>query len=226
MGVLDLLFPKQCFNCKKYGSYLCKNCVPPPIIKQKCIVCEKWAIDGFTHPRCEGPYTIDRILSIWDYTGAIRRAIISLKYKFAAEIAKELAGHCARALNLNPQGEALRSFSLVPIPMHWQRENWRGFNQVEEIGKSLSQSLGLGWEQNMLLRTQRRKPQVALNQEQRARNIKDAFSLNSNYERQTMNKENILLFDDVYTTGATLKEAGKVLKKAGVKKVWAVTIAR
>jgi competence protein ComFC len=244
MGFLDLLFPKQCFGCKKYGAYLCERCVPDHIVnknsqhathivKQKCIVCEKWAIDGFTHPRCEGKYNVDRIVSLWDYNGAIRRAIISLKYKFASEIAKELAEHSVGALrrqNLFRHPEFISGSAsvpvLIPIPMHWKRKNWRGFNQVEEIGKRLSQSLNLQWEPNLLVRTKQTRVQAGLKAEARSKNVQGVFSINSNYEQRTTNNKLFILFDDVYTTGATLKEAGRVLKKAGTKKVWALTIAR
>ncbi len=224
MNLIDFLFPKQCLGCKRYGSYICEKCLPSSyIVKQKCIVCEKWAIDGFTHPRCEGKYTIDRTISIWDYNGTIRKAIVALKYKFAKEIADELTQYTLNTLN-NMNIQFPKDSILVPIPMHWHRKNWRGFNQVEEIGKSLSQSLDLRYMPNLLLRMERRFAQVGLKAEERTKNIEGVFDINGKLQ-MPVNKP-IVLFDDVYTTGATLKEAGKILKKAGAKKVWVLTIAR
>jgi competence protein ComFC len=229
--LLDLLFPKQCLGCGKCGQYLCERCIAPQLTKQKCIVCEKWAIDGFTHPRCIGKYTIDRTISIWDYNGTVRKAIISLKYKFAKEIAGELVTHIIKAIDVMNLQISSNSI-ILPIPMHWKRKNWRGFNQVEEIGKSLSQSISeacrfeVSYEPNLLVRIQQNKPQAGLKRTERATNISGVFSVSPNYSPLAISDKLCILFDDVYTTGATLKEAGKVLKQNGAKRVWALTIAR
>ncbi len=195
-------------------------------MRERCIVCEKSAIDGFTHPGCAKKYSIDRVISIWPYEGVMRKAILSLKYKFATEIAKELAEHSVRVVKqLNPQIPS--NAVLVPIPMHWLRENWRGFNQTEEIGKLISENLGLQHESNILIQRKRKQTQAGLKAKERSINIQDVFSLNPIHKSSILNPNSIfILFDDVYTTGATLKEAGKVLKRAGAKKVWALTIAR
>lgn len=231
MQLLDLLFPKQCLGCKKQGSYLCLNCISSlPIVKQRCIVCEKQAIDGFTHPKCARKYSIDRMVSIWPYEGVMRKAILSLKYKFATEIAKELADHITRTQQISQTSLIsliIPNSLLIPIPMHWLRENWRGFNQTEEIGKLISEGLGLRYEQNLLFQTKRKQTQAGLKADARFKNIAGVFSLNPVHKSSISNPNAIfILFDDVYTTGATLKEAGKVLKRAGAKTVWALTIAR
>lgn len=196
-----------------------------PLVKQKCIVCERAAIDGFTHPKCKGRYSIDRTISLWEYSGVVRKAIIALKYKFAFEIAKEVADHSSKGILHIDSLIRGNDKVLIPIPMHWQRKNWRGFNQVEEIGKLISKEFVFQYSPNVLKRNQKRQVQATLNQEQRAKNIEGVFAVSDNQQLAISDKLTIL-FDDVYTTGATLKEAGKVLKRNGVKKVWALTIAR
>lgn len=114
--------------------------------------------------------------------------------------------------------------TIVPIPLFWYKENERGFNQVKLIEKELSKRLNLPFSNKLLVRKKMTASQTKLNPKDRLKNVADAFStsphiLISSYPY-------ILLIDDVWTTGATLKTAGNVLKRAGVKKVWGLTLAR
>lgn len=114
------------------------------------------------------------------------------------------------------------SFDLVvPIPLHVKRKKWRGFNQAEIIAEDLAQKfkVRLG---NQLVRNRETKTQVGLSKDERKKNINGAFSLISTVG---IKSKNILLVDDVYTTGATMSEACKVLKKAGANEVWALCAA-
>jgi len=230
MGLLDIFYPKQCLGCKKYGKYICRDCIRSlPQVKQRCIVCQRPAIDGYTHPTCRGKYTIDRAIALYPYRSVVGKAIRSLKYKFATEIAKELCEIIISHSPISLTTQIPPNSVLVPIPMHWRRKNWRGFNQTEVIGESLSQSLGLSWKPNLLIRTTQPKAQEGLKREDRISNVSNVFSLSPNpiHKSSILNPKSVyILFDDVLTTGSTLSEAGKVLKKAGAKKVWAVTIAR
>jgi competence protein ComFC len=230
--LLDLLFPKTCLGCGRYGKYICKECISDLEVKQRCIVCQRPAIDGYTHPYCKGKYTIDRAIALYPYRSVVGKAIRSLKYKFATDIAKELVEYSVQAIhNKNiifcHSGRDPESASvpiLTPIPMHWKRKNWRGFNQTEVLGEQISKKLGLKYEPHVLHRIKQPKAQEGLKKEERQSNVSNVFSLNSQAKLLTTNC--YILFDDVLTTGSTLSEAGKVLKKAGAKKVWAVTIAR
>jgi predicted amidophosphoribosyltransferase len=109
MNLLDLLFP-TCLECGTYGKYLCDSCV------------EK-VLDG----------TFDKNnFSIFKYKGVIRKAITALKYKFATDIADELVEVCLTRLKSTKFKDVL----LIPIPLHRQRENWRGFSQAEILGRN------------------------------------------------------------------------------------------
>jgi competence protein ComFC len=225
--LLDLLFPRQCLNCKKVGSYICSTCISSlPQVKQRCVVCQKPAVDGYTHPYCKGKYTIDRAIALYPYKSVIGKAIRSLKYKFASDVSKELAEYSIMSIQKHHL-ELISPFVLIPIPMHWKRKNWRGFNQTEVLGEQLSKKLGLRYKSDILIRTSQFKPQEGLKKEERQSNISHVFSLSPIRKSYFLNPNSIyILFDDVLTTGSTLSEAGKVLKKAGAKKVWALTIAR
>jgi len=164
------------------------------------------------------------LVHLWPYGGVVRKAILGLKYKYATEIAKELSSNITSEVKSNRVALPKKA-TLVPIPLHKKRKNWRGFNQVEEIGKLVSEAVGWEFVPDMLVRRELRTPQTELKREQRKKNIKGAFALNPIYDIHNT-KYDIILFDDVYTTGSTLKEAAKVLRRNGSGDVFGLTIAR
>lgn len=234
MNLLDLLFPPRCVACGKIGKYLCSKCsLLIRIIRlneQVCPVCERPAIDGETHPYCKDRYSLDGLTSFFVYEGPIRKAIKLLKYRFVTDLANEIV---LKAFAL-PLSEA-KGFSkatpyeanvvLTSVPLHWRRYNWRGFNQAEVLGKLMAQKLGIKFLPDLLVRKKHTEPQVKLKSKERKENIKDAFAINSK-QCFLLSTHYFLLFDDVWTTGSTLRACAKVLKQAGAKKVWGMTLAR
>lgn len=227
---LDLLFPKKCVACKKEGVYFCQECTLD--IKQTdlvCPKCEKLAIGGQTHPVCRRKFGLDGLWSLGIYQEPLRPAIQALKYKRIKEIANILADitleywakYQPYVLDLikKDRGE---NWIIIPIPLHWWKENDRMFNQSSLFGQALSDSLGLTYLE-ALKRTRYTKSQVRLKGKQRQQNIKNAFVLSTNYPLQTTN---CLLIDDVWTTGSTMRECTYILKRNGAKKVWGITLAR
>ncbi|MFV1917349.1 MAG: ComF family protein [Patescibacteria group bacterium] len=223
MAIVDLLFPKKCLNCGRDRSYVCLSCLSKLFeLKQTCFECGRPSVDGMTHERCKLPWGLDGLVFLWPYQGVIRQAIIKLKYKFALEIAKELSDHITDHLQKRSVALPLDA-TLLPIPLYWYRKNWRGFNQVEEIGKLVTNNMNWDFQSDLLVRKRLKKPQTDLKKDERAENIRGVFTLNPNYQLQSIS---YMLFDDVLTTGATIKEAAKVLKRNGAKDVWGLTIAR
>lgn len=224
MSILDLIFPKSCLSCGKTGGYVCADCLSKVrILKPACPYCEKDSIDGFTHTKCKKKFGLDGLISIWDYEGVIRKAILTLKYKYATEIESEIV----RYLTIFIKNNVLFStnhYTLIPIPLFWHRQNIRGFNQSEEIGKLIAKEMGWSFDPNLLIKKKSTSPQATLSVDARRQNLRGVFALSSSDIQHTI--PNILLFDDVFTTGSTLKECAKVLKRGGVKKVWGMTIAR
>jgi ComF family protein len=228
--ILDFLFPRRCLGCGKVGHYFCSDCLNLVLLKdqQICPVCGRASLGGLTHHFCRRPFGLDGLTSIFAYKGVVTKAIKKLKYKFVKDLAEELV-----ELFLSFCGEeklfsdfcCLPNVVLVPIPLHPQRLRWRGFNQAELLGKLIAKNLEIKFVPGLLLRVKNTKPQVELDKAQRQINIRRAFALNRNCKLKIGNW-NFILFDDVWTTGATLKEAGKVLKRNGAKKVWGLTIAR
>lgn len=222
MGVLDLLFPKTCLGCGKEGLYVCSGCLAKVrLVKPVCPYCEKASIDGFTHTKCAKKYGLDGLICPWEYEGVVRKAILALKYKHATEIVMELQRYTVTELKskLVPS-----NYCLVPVPLHWYRQNTRGFNQSIEIGKAVAEQMGWKFTPDLLVKKVSTKSQAGLSVKDRKQNLHGVFSVSPYIDISLY--PNILLFDDVFTTGSTLKEAAKALKRAGVAKVWGLTIAR
>jgi ComF family protein len=223
MSLVDVIYPKSCFGCGKSGRYMCLNCIkkvrPSSLV---CVECERQAVDGMTHIKCKRKQSMDGAVCLWNYEGVVRKAIIGLKYKYASQIAGELAGWSVQVLK-----QKFKAFPedivLVPVPLHKRRANWRGFNQAEVMGKMIAQEMKWKYIPDLLIRKKQTQPQTSLKEKERKSNLLGVFTLNPNYQLPSIN---YIVFDDVCTTGATLREAGKVLKRNGAGSVWGLTIAR
>lgn len=201
--ILDFLFPKTCLGCGSGGIYICDSCLNDVLL------------NGWFENNC----------SIFKHEGVIRKVIISLKYKFAHDLTDELVERVVEVIKTNPKFDNLKSnFVLVPIPLHKQRENWRGFNQSELIGERVAKKMTWEYFPDLLIRNKNTVPQINLKGLERRSNLSGVFSYNPNHSINTKSK--ILLFDDVYTTGSTISEAKKTLNQAGIKNIKSLTVAR
>lgn len=113
---------------------------------------------------------------------------------------------------------------IIPIPLHPARYRNRGYNQAEVLAKELGKVLGILTEESILIRTQKTDPQKKLAPGKRRRNLSGAFSVMEK-RKNLLEGRKILLVDDIYTTGSTIDEAARVLKKAGAEKVFYLTIS-
>lgn len=234
--VLDFIFPKRCLGCGriglpagKAGKYFCQRCTSRikiiEVNEAICPVCEKPAIDGATHPRCQTRYALDGLTSFFRYDGIIRKAVKSIKYRYVSDLALEFVS----LIPLSSFNQVTKLLTnqltiLIPIPLHPSRQRFRGFNQAEVLGKILAQRLGIALCSTILFRTRATTPQVEMkDRKKRLENMKDVFSIN----HTTMQPfSNVILFDDVFTTGATMRAAANILKHSGAMFVWGVTMAR
>lgn len=219
MGLLDLFFPKTCVGCKKLGIYLCFACLNSIeyLKEQTCCVCYKNSISGKTHSVCQTKTKLDGVVSLTSYSGVIKKLVKSLKYNFTTDLVKEVF----EKINFdNPIITEKKDWVLVPVPLNKQRKNFRGFNQAELLGEVFAKKYSLKFDQTVLERSSSTSSQVGLSQKQRTENVKEAFRV-----RQKISDQNFFVFDDVWTSGATLKEIAKILKKAGAQSVWGLTLA-
>jgi ComF family protein len=203
--LLDFLFPPEKIDVGKL----------PLVFPQVCPVCERASLNGLTHYKCSTKYSLDGLFSIYKYEGELRKALIKAKFKpFVFSVYNEL-------LTMNVVYPPWLSGIAVPVPLHFIKQRVRGFNQAEII----AQKIKLPVVTNLLERTFFTKSQKKLNKKERQENIVHAFKVNQKTIQQ-FNNAAIVLVDDIWTTGATLRVCGKLLKEAGFSKVYAVTLAK
>lgn len=173
---------------------------------------------------------MDGLWSLGIYQESLREAIKQLKYGKVRGLAEVLvdinleywAKYQPFVLDQIKKSRG-QGWVVVPVPLHFWKANNRGFNQSSLIGQILSKKLGLDYCDG-LKRIRYTKPQFKLKGRERHQNIRGAFEISKPY---TLNPSPyVLLLDDVWTTGSTLRECCYVLKRAGAKKVWAITLAR
>ena len=209
------------------GAYVCAGCFVYISFIEKgfCTVCQRQSIDYRTHPYCKTKYTIDGVFSSLAYNGVVKRLAYQFKYKphvtdlktFLVELMYE--GLIQKEIFysvLTPDS------ILVPIPLYKTRLKSRGYNQSALLAGGLAKQFSLS-SLDILERVKNTHTQVGLTQLQRQENIKDAFVIKKEF-LETLPQQ-VFLVDDIVTTGATLAEAAKVLKKAGVKHVWGIALA-
>jgi ComF family protein len=201
-----------CRNCwaavRVITPPLCDRCgdpLPRPI--ERCRQC--------SHRRS----VIDGSRAIGEYAGSLREIIHALKYNRRRSLARPLADLMRfRGMNLLERAD-----HVVPVPLHWRREYHRGFNQARELARHLELPLV-----DALARTRNTRAQIELAAERRRANVQSAFGLRRHWlrKRPSIEGANVLLIDDVSTTGATLEACATALKEAGAAAVYALTAAR
>jgi len=208
--IIKILFPAQCISCKKYNTFLCKNCLLKIPLRQRL--------------KQEKP--LDLLMSAsFFHNKIIKKLIHGFKYDKNKELIKAIIKIIDKYFKKHPKlinTLQKRNFWLVPIPLSYKKHKIRGFNQAKIIAQSISKKYNLKIFYPLAKKTT--KPQARLNLKQRRENIKGAFFIKK-YFKNKINK-NICLIDDTATTKATLKQAAKILKENNAKKIWAFTIAR
>jgi len=216
-----LIFPKLCLACMQEAS------LDNELFCVKCLyhlpISDMWdRKDNEFTTRLSGIEGLETGSALYRYYegGVFSDILHRIKYKGR----KDIATIFGRAF-----GEKLLSSQyykgidyLIPVPLHRKRIRTRGFNQSEALCKGLSETLGIPVKSDILLRIRNTKTQTKLNKSQRQSNLKDAFSVT---DAITMKNKHILLVDDVLTTGSTIEECMRELRKHVDLKISVVTLA-
>ncbi|MGB3534200.1 MAG: ComF family protein [Microcoleaceae cyanobacterium] len=161
---------------------------------------------------------------IWGrYDGALKQAITKLKYHNSPEIAQPLGEQLGEAW-LDTAESTLGQLVVVPIPMFAAKQKKRGFNQAELIARSFCKITGLPLKSQGLRRVRNTTAQFSLSSKERQKNLKSAFSLGRDF-RQSRIRRSVILVDDIFTSGATVKAAIKTLKRAKIPVAGVVAVA-
>ncbi len=198
---------------------------------QVCPVCENALTNkGSLCPTCREKRKshIDSLIAAVSYEDPlVKKLVHNFKYRFISDISQPLAKLITKALIRN---DFILPDLIIPVPLHPRRLRWRGFNQsfllAKHISKEIAPFLNIQIF-NILERKKYNQPQMQIRAyQERLRNVRNIFGLKKEADVNLIKNKNILLIDDIATTGATLEECAKVLKSAGARKVFAAVLAR
>lgn len=212
--IKQLLFPIHCLNCHKESDWICLDCLEELTIlnDQRCAICKKAAVGGIC-VRCRKTTGLDGIIAPLDYQSPLVRDVVSVaKYQGGWDalicLITALEEYFIRKL---PEGDWCYTF----VPQTKTRYLERGYNQSEILARQLSR----GKMFSGLVKTKETATQASLTRKQRQLNLKNAFRLKGKPPEQ------VVICDDVITTGSTLSAVARLLKRSGAKRVWAITLA-
>lgn len=224
--LLDLLFPRRCPFCDgvvEPGRTVCVKCGEKAVFLTEplCRRCGK-KLDSQEKEFCgdciKREHQFDEGAALFEY-GCIKDSLYRFKYGGRQEYKDYYAGEIAARL-----GGKIRSWkaeALVPVPVHRSKLRQRGYNQAGILAEELGKRLGLPVLTNYVTRCRRTRPQKSLNDEQRQNNLKKAFKIC----RNDVKLDTIIIVDDIYTTGSTIDEMARALKKAGARKIYFIALA-
>jgi len=227
---IDLLFPPRCVLCRTFDTNdsLCDACFSSfhKLVSPACTICGGPFPDGIQEDHvCEEcikrkPY-FDSAAAPYLYDGAIMDAVHQFKYGGKSHIARVL-GPLLAAFGRERLRD-LRGIQVMPVPLHPRRLRERGYNQSLLLARHVAPGLGASLDFLSLRRTRDTRVQTGLKKNERRRNVRRAFEVT---DRNAVKGKTILLVDDVATTGSTLNECARVLRKAGCNEIHCLVLAR
>ena len=229
-----ILFPSCCQICSKplelsRERVVCRDCLDS--LKNKnvsfCLCCGLFFENSGGQPRLCGsclqekpPFSLHR--SCGRYREKLKDLILLFKYRGYRVLSKDLSGFMLDTLGSSDEiwwGVD----ALIPVPLHPKRKRERGYNQASLLARELARAKGKVMLKKNLVRIDYRPPQTLVEAQNREKNVKGAFALRNMEE---IKGKTILLVDDVFTTGATLKECCRELVQGGAKEIKAITVAQ
>ncbi|HZP23690.1 MAG TPA: ComF family protein [Terriglobales bacterium] len=236
-SIFSVLFPSDCRICSTPLDNIsrvpvCAECLAEikPLRAPQCLVCGDRLMsaqllmgDGLCVNCRQRRPEFERAVSFAEYRDGLRRLIHLLKYESVMPVQAPLGRMLAEAVaELLPTSDG--KVVLLPVPLHRSRRRSRGFNQAELIAKAAVKRLpALDFAPGVLVRQRETISQVGLSREERIENMRGAFRV---ADAGRVKGRTVIVVDDVMTTGTTLSECARVLKRAGAENVWAATVAR
>ncbi len=230
--IINILFPNKCLCCNKYTNdnfFICKECFCRLHINNyfTCPICHK-KTDIQSEQNCfHKDNLVKKILYPLDYKdNTVKELIHKFKYNKIKTISKTFRFILEQSLTSYLASFSKNEWIIIPVPLHFLKQKQRGFNQSDIIGTIISDILKLPIQHHIIIRHKNNPPQAkSLNQEERLLNTQNIFKINAS-QKNIIFKKNIILVDDVFTTGATLNECARILKENGAKNIIAICLAR
>jgi len=218
---LDWLFPPNCGGCGSIGTRWCNNCLSESqmIGNQCCETCGDVTVLTGVCAICQEQRPFCSQIRSWAvYKGPIRNMVHNLKYKGNIALGEALA----KSLVTDLQRIRWDVDMVVPVPLSLARMEQRGYNQAALIARPIAIASHIPYQPKALLKVRDTRSQVGLSYNKRQNNLVDAFAVKA----EKVTGKNILLVDDVTTSGTTLNECARMLRLAGAEKVYGYTFAR
>ena len=224
--ILNWLYPPACIACKvmlpvNMGNfYMCERC-EPLFARVELPICEKCGKNLITQDEncasCFGKnFYFESNVSTFMYDDLMKDLLHDMKFRNKKRIATGLGLLWAKHIECPDE-----DFLLTWLPMHPKKQKERGFNQAEVMAKQIAKGLGVPC-RNIIRRVVDTPAQAGLHPKLRHENVKGAFEVNSGY---SVHGTNIVIIDDIFTTGASINECARVLIEGGAKKIHARTLA-
>lgn len=210
--ILNLIYPPTCGICGKFNSnFLCLKCQKQLESQSEFQVIKSQKETNF----------FEEHLYIFTYQGMIRKMILNYKFQEKSYLYKTIVNFL---LKNEKFFSILQSYdTIIPVPISRQRKRKRGYNQSELLAKEMAKKIKIEYNHDCLFKTKNVMEQSKLKKEERQNNIKGAYQL---VHPERLETKKILLVDDIYTTGSTVKECSKILRQAQPKKIGVFTIAK
>lgn len=219
-AVASAVWPVDCLKCGEpvAGLEFCPACAMDvePRAGPTCVVCDVDVIDSGADGRC-GPCAarappFERAWSVFDYAGPVGDAIRAAKYAGRPDamvvVERNLCALLPEALRSSPPE------AVVPMALHWRRVDLRGFSAPLQLAAAVARALGVRWRTRWLRRLRDTPSQAGLSDVARRKNVRGAFRGSTKVQGR-----DVLLVDDVLTTGASAEAAAKALQRAGAARV-------
>ncbi len=222
---LDLLFPQRCAICASYGHALCPACqasirLPAP---PYCELCSRQlSTPGICQQCLSWPLKLSGLRAVGTYEGPLRTCIHALKYNGQTRLAEPLGALLASKYSAS----GLRADIIIPVPLHGERQQQRGYNQSALLAQHCARQIDVPVRENILIRRRATSAQVGLAVQERQQNVAGAFACSPTFTGSALSQRRVLLIDDVCATGATLEACSGPLFAAGAREVWALVLAR
>lgn len=222
-GAARRLLAPRCVICGvQRGDPACGGCVDDFLAPTaRCAVCAirlpGAASEGVCGPCLRRPPAFDASWALADYAPPLDGMVLALKFGHRLDVAHALGRLLAAHLPPTPADRPL----LMPVPLAFERQAERGFNQALEMGRTLAAARQIAWLPHGLLRVKHNAPQEALSLQARRRNVRGAFAVQA-----PVAGRHVLVLDDVMTSGSTLEEVARVLKAAAARRVTNLVVAR
>ncbi len=231
--IKDIIAPKKCYSCNIEWYFLCTDCFEKIekhyYFDEICYRCKKYSKNFEVHKKCKTKIFYNKTIILTHYKiKIIKKLIKDFKFYYRRDISEDLWELLIEKM-IKYMWKELKEFKqkdfvVISTPMSFFRKLMRGYNHSELLAEYISLNLWFRFEKNLILKNKNTRQQSKLSRQNRMTNLLKAFKINKN-KVDIIDKKIIILIDDVISTGSTVNEISKILKKYNPKKIIIIAVA-